>query len=84
MSIVSDSYLWFADKEDYICSNDDHKSEKKQPPKKHISALRGRRPRTGFSDSFSTIGIISLLISFSSINLLLSLIFLILLRYWFV
>ncbi|CAL0334648.1 unnamed protein product [Lupinus luteus] len=35
--------------------NDEHKSEKKQVVKKESNSVRGRRPRTGFSDSLSTI-----------------------------
>ena len=58
LSIVS-HYLLFADKEDCVGSDDDHNhnSEKKQTEKKgYSSSIRGRRPRTGFSDSFSSIG----------------------------
>jgi len=44
---------------DYIGSNDVQKSDKKILDKKEITNLRGRssrRPRPGFSDSFSNIG----------------------------
>ncbi|CAL0301204.1 unnamed protein product [Lupinus luteus] len=53
--------MLFSDKEDYICSNDNHQnSEKKQQLKKENYSVRGRRPRIGFSDSFSTIDILDL------------------------
>lgn len=40
---------------DYIDSYDGHKSDRKQIDKEN-SSLRSRRPRPGFSDSFSSIG----------------------------
>ncbi|KAF1895367.1 hypothetical protein Lal_00044017 [Lupinus albus] len=53
--------MLFSDKEGYICRNDEHKSEKKQVVKKeNNNSVRGRRLRTGFSDSFSTIDLGSL------------------------
>lgn len=48
--------VFFADKEDYIGSNGVHKIEKKQIVEKEKSLFKGRRPRPGFSDSFSSIG----------------------------
>ncbi|KAL9320930.1 hypothetical protein ACSQ67_012769 [Phaseolus vulgaris] len=41
--------------EDYIGSNGVHKIEKKQIVEKEKSLFKGRRPRPGFSDSFSSI-----------------------------
>ncbi|RDX89412.1 Receptor-like cytosolic serine/threonine-protein kinase RBK2, partial [Mucuna pruriens] len=48
--------LLFSDKEDYVGSNYVHKVEKKHTIDRDKSIFRGRRPRPGFSDSFSNIG----------------------------
>ncbi|KAG4956174.1 Receptor-like cytosolic serine/threonine-protein kinase RBK2 [Glycine max] len=42
-------------KEDYIGSNGVHKLERKQIAERERSVFRGRRPRPGFSDSFSSV-----------------------------
>lgn len=56
--------LWFLLTKDYVGSNGVHKLERKQiaeRERKQIagrdrSVFRGRRPRPGFSDSFSSVG----------------------------